>query len=126
MSMAAPEPFRERSFRFALAILKLYRVILTTTNVPRHITSQMLSAGTSIGSNLEEAKSASSRRDLTAKNAIALREARECHYWLRLIQADQPSLGRSVSPLLSECHELISVLSAAVRRLRGGGDNRQS
>jgi four helix bundle protein len=116
--MAAPEPFRERAFRFSLSILRLYRTILVTTDVPRHIAGQMLRAGTSIGGNLEEAKSASSRRDLTAKNAIALREARECHYWLRLIQADQPTLDSAVSPVLAECHELVSLLAAAVRTLR--------
>jgi four helix bundle protein len=79
---------------------------------------QLLRAGTGIGSNLEEAKSASSRRDLTARNAIALREARESRDWLRLIQADQPQLDTTLSPILAECEEIVAVLTTSVRKLR--------
>jgi four helix bundle protein len=116
--MSTREPFRDRAFRFAVAILKQYRVILTVSDVPKHLAGQMLRAGTAIGANLEESRSASSRRDLIAKNAIALREARECHYWLRLIRADQPQLDPALSELLAECHELIAILTSAVHRLR--------
>jgi four helix bundle protein len=119
--MSAPEPFRQRGFRFALSVLQLYRLIRKTTDVPQHITNQMLEAGTSICANLEEAKSASSRRDLIAKNAISLREARECRFWLRLIQADQPQLAGDLKPMIAECQELVAILTSAVRRLRGNG-----
>jgi len=116
--MSMPESFRERSSRFSLEILRHYRHLTRATDVPRHLATQMLRAGTAIGANLEEAKSAYSRRDLAAKNAIALREARECHYWLRLIRADQPQLTGHLTPLLAECDQLIAVLAAAVRTLR--------
>ncbi len=43
-----------------------------------------LRSGTSIGANLEEAQAGQSRADFISKNAIALKEARETHYWLRL------------------------------------------
>jgi four helix bundle protein len=117
--MAALESFRDRGFRFALAIVREYRLISTQSDLPRHLRDQMLRAGTSVGANLAEARSASSRRDLVAKNAIALREARECRFWLRLIEADQPDLAYTVSPLLAECQELIALLTSAVRRLKG-------
>ena len=119
--MATTETFRDRGFRFSLAILREYRLISKQSDLPRHIGHQMLRSGTSVGANLAEARSASSRRDLAAKNAIALREARECRFWLRLIQSDQPELEPSVSPLLAECEELIAMLTAAVRRLRSSG-----
>lgn len=116
--MSAPEPFRHRGFRFALSVLRLYRLIRKTTDVPQHIADQMLEAGTSIGANLEEAKSASSRRDLIAKNAISLREARECRFRLRLILADQPSWGPDLNPLIAECQQIVAMLTSAVHRLR--------
>ena len=90
--MGTPETFRDRGFRFAPAIVREYRLISTRSDVPRHLRDQMLRAGTSVGANLAEAKSASSRRDLAAKNAIALREVRECRFWPRLIEADQSAL----------------------------------
>jgi four helix bundle protein len=115
--MSMPESFRERSSRFGLEILRHYRQLTHSTDVPRHLATQMLRAGTAIGANLEEAKSAYSRRDLAAKNAI-FREARECHYWLRLIRADQPQLTQDLAPILAECDQLIAILAAAVRTLR--------
>ena len=116
--MSVPESFQSRSFRLSLEILKFFRLILTTSDLPRHLATQMLRAGTAIGANLEEAKSAYSRRDLAAKYAISLREGRECHYWLRLTKADQPQLSEAIDPLLDECNQLIAMLTTTVRKLR--------
>jgi four helix bundle protein len=118
VTMAKPEPIHERSFRFALDILRFYRILASTTDVPRHLSTQMVRSGTAIGANLEEGKSAYSRRDLAAKYAIGLREGRECHYWLRLIRVDQPQLSKHIDSLLDECNQLIAVLTTIVRKLR--------
>lgn len=74
--------------------------------------------GDSIGANVEEAKSAYSRRDLAARYTIAVREARECRLWLRLVRVDQPQTAPDTDLLISECGELVGVLNAAVRKLR--------
>jgi four helix bundle protein len=66
---------------------------------------------------VEEAKSAYSRRELASKYSISLREARECHYWLRLIRADQPQLAGEAGRLIEECNELIAILTTIVRKL---------
>ena len=55
--------------------------------VGRTLSGQLLRAGTSVGANLEEAQAGQSRADFISKNAIALKEARETHYWLRLLVA---------------------------------------
>ena len=116
--MSDPESFRSRSFRFAVDILKFYRELERTRAVPIKVANQLLSAGTAIGANLEEAKSAYSRRDLASKYAISLREGRECHYWLRLLTADQPVLASATNPLIDETEQFIAMLTAAVIKLR--------
>ena len=116
--MAALESYQHRSFRLALAILKLYRKLAANPDTPRHLASQVCRAGTAIGANLEEARSAYSRRDLAAKYSIALRESRECHYWLRLLTADQPLLASATNPLIDETEQFIAMLTAAVIKLR--------
>ena len=116
--MTMPESFQSRSIRFALEILKLFRTLERSTNVPRHFAVQLLRAGTAIGANVEEAKSASSRRDMAGRYAVGLREARESHYWLRLIKADQPQLALSIDERLDEASQLIAVLTPTVRNLR--------
>jgi four helix bundle protein len=116
--MFMPESFQSRSFRLALEILRLYRSLHRTTDVPRQLANQMLRAGTSISANLEEGKSAYSRRDLTSKQAISLREARECRYWLRLIKADQPRFSVTIDPLIDECDQFVAMLTTSIRKLR--------
>lgn len=78
---------------------------------------QLVRAGTAIGANVEEAIAATSRRDMAAKYAIALREARETRYWLRVIASD-PVVGDSVTPLITEATEWIAMLTVTVRKLR--------
>jgi four helix bundle protein len=116
-AMPDPEPIRERTFRFGLEIVRFYRRLTSTTDVPLHLAKQMLRAGTSIGSNVEEAKSAYSRREFASKYSISLREARECHYWLGLIRADQPQLAKEADRLIEECDQLIAILTTIVRKL---------
>jgi len=116
----APESFQDRSFRFAMSIVRFHRTLSTpAADVPRPLTHQMLRSGTSIGANIAEARSAQSRRDLAAKYAIGLREARECHYWLRLIAADRPQFVETATGLIDECSQLIAVLTTTVKKLRG-------
>ena len=110
--------FRQRSFSFACDIVRLYRVLEKT--VPTTLARQVLRAGTSIGANLEEAKVAQSRRDLVSKFSIALKEARETSYWLRLLMATDFVSPETAAPCLREANEFVAILTASVRRLKVG------
>src|SRR5688572_31396296 len=107
MSMAQPPlvDYQTRSFNFACEIVRFYRQISRQADVPAPIARQLLRAGSSIGANLEEAKSAQSRRDLVSKFSIALKEARETQYWLRLLVATGLAT-ESVPRLQNEASEL--------------------
>jgi four helix bundle protein len=112
------EPFAERAFRFSCAIVKLDVELRKSPRVPEHITRQLLAAGTSIAASLEEAKGAQSRRDVASKFSVALKEAREAAYWLRLLTATSLVDGPQASALDREAHELVAILTVALRRLR--------
>jgi len=75
---------RERAFELAVRIVKVCQFLDEQLGVGRTLGKQLIRSGTSIGANLEEAQAGQSRADLISKNAIALKEARETHYWLRL------------------------------------------
>ena len=114
-----PKPsddFRSRSFAFACDIVRLYRVL--ERSVPASLARQVLRAGTSIGANLEEAKVAQSRRDLASKFSIALKEARETSYWLRLLTATELAKPELIAPHLREAEQLVAILTSSVRNLR--------
>ena len=49
-------PIKERSYRFALSIIKLYKRVQVTNEYI--ISKQLLRSGTSIGANIEEATAA--------------------------------------------------------------------
>jgi four helix bundle protein len=108
--------FRSRSFASACDIVRLYRLLERSVPVP--LARQVLRAGTSVGANLEEAKVAQSRRDLAAKFSIALKEARETSYWLRLLTATDLAAPELIAPYLREANELIAILTSSVRRLK--------
>ena len=79
---------------------------------------QLLRAATSVGANAEQAIAASSRRDFANKMNIALKEARETHYWLRLIR-DAGLFGEERMDLIvQEALEIKMILSATVKTAR--------
>jgi four helix bundle protein len=112
------ESFQARSFRFACDIVRLYVLLSNRSGVPPHLVRQMLRAGTSVGANLEEARAANSRRDSAAKFAVALKEARETQYWLKLMLATRLVPTVTVDPVLVESSELVAILTTARDKLR--------
>jgi four helix bundle protein len=111
------ESFQVRSFKFACSIVRLYVRLIALPGFPPYLARQILHAGTSIGANLEEAKGAQTRRDLTAKFSVSLKEARETAYWLRLLDATDLVGPTLVQPQLDEVSELIAILTVARRKL---------
>lgn len=71
-----------------------------------------------MGANLEEAKSAHTRREFACKLGLVLREAREALYWLRLIQANELAAADETGALVREADELVAIFTAAVRKAR--------
>lgn len=113
-----PWDLSERTFLFACAIVRVCVELSREPGARRHLASQLLRAGTSIGANYEEAQAAYSRREFAAKTSIVLRECRETRYWLRLILANGLGMRESIDPLLAESNELVGIFSATVKRAR--------
>jgi four helix bundle protein len=118
MGKQPPRDIRQRTFEFACAIVTFCRALGVAPGAQRHIAGQLLNAGTSVGANVEEAKAAYSRRDFIAKNSIALKEARESLYWLRIIKTCALTTPESVAPLLDEASQLVAILTATVKTAR--------
>ena len=60
----------QKSFDFALRIIKLYKYLLENKK-ETILSKQILRAGTSIGANIEEAQGAQSKADFIAKISIS-------------------------------------------------------
>ncbi len=109
---------QDRAFRFACRLVGACERLVRRGGVAALIGRQLAAAGTSIGANLEEASGAQSRPDFIAKVSIALKEARETHYWLRLVIATQHPVPADASALGHESDELVAILTAIVRNAR--------
>lgn len=81
-------PAEEKSFSFALRIIKLYQH-LSEKKKEFVLSKQVLRSGTSIGANLKESLGAQSSSDFQTKISIAYKEALETSYWLSLLQASK-------------------------------------
>lgn len=110
---------QDRSFRFACRIVELHKALAQKDATARVLCGQLLRSGTSIGANLEEATAGQSKADFISKCSIALKEARETMYWLRLLQATGIIDNGDLQGLLTESNELISILTTIVRKARG-------
>ncbi len=104
----------KRTFSLAVRVVKLCRYLEEKPGVGRTLSWQLLRSGTSIGANVEEAQAGQSRADFISKNLIALKEARETGYWLRLIAAAQVVPEKRISALRREVEELKRILGAIV------------
>src|SRR5438105_1092545 len=96
---APAKEIKARAFEFACRIVKLHQHLLKQGAAKRSLAGQVLRAGTSIGANMEEAHAAQSKADFISKSQIALKEARETHYWLRLFIACGTVPPRRLLPL---------------------------
>jgi four helix bundle protein len=108
----------DRTFAFALRVVKLCRSLEEGRMVHRALVNQLIRAGTSVGANVEEAQSGQSRADFLSKISIACKEAREAHYWLRLIAASDDSLVKRMSDVIQEANELVSILTSIIKNTK--------
>ena len=105
---------QEESFAFAVRIVRLYKY-MRTSKQEYIMTKQLLRSGTSIGANVAEAQQAQSRADFINKLNIALKEAYETHYWIRLLNATDYLTAQQYHSIASDCAELERLLIAILR-----------
>jgi four helix bundle protein len=114
-STASGKPYdiHERLFLFACDIVKASQFLHTRGGIARAFSYQLLSSGTSAGSNAEEGDGASSHNDFIAKHRIALKEAKEARFRLRVCRRCD-LLDERFDALVQESDELARILGAIV------------
>src|SRR5881398_1517468 len=106
----------KRAFDFACRILKMDLTLSRNRRVNRRAMNQLVDAAMSIGANLEEARGAQSKADFHAKVRVSLKEARESHFWLRLLSSSEMLPSRRVMPLIQEANEIVAILTAIAKK----------
>ena len=106
-----------KSFDFAVRIVNLYKH-LTTDKKEFVLSKQLLRSGASIGANVSEAEKAPSDADFNAKMNIALKEANESFYWLRLLHATEYLNDKEYSSIENDIKEIVSILVSITKAMK--------
>ena len=112
---------RDRSYNFSLETIWFIGDV-PRSDAHRIICDQLLRAATSIGANIIEAKSASSRKDFVKFYEISLKSANETKYWLGLLIDSgiiSKTLEQKAVDLLGEAGELCKMLGSSLLTLKG-------
>ena len=109
----------ERTFDFAVRITKLCTYLDKQPGTPRLLAAQLFRSGTSIGANIEESRSAESDKDFVSKQSIALKEARETKYWLKLLVKSEIVPDEKVAGLVDECEQLMRIIGKSIVTTKG-------
>ncbi len=87
-----PEELRERTKRFAIAVVRLFRS-LPRTDEARVIGRQLLRSATSVAANYRAVCRARSKAEFIAKVGVVVEEADETVFWLEWSQPSSPKIA---------------------------------
>ena len=104
-----------KSFDFAVRIVNLYKY-LTTEKKEFVLSKQLLRSGTSIGANASEAQMGQSKSDFNAKMYIALKEANETEYWLKLLYKTEYLTKIEFDNIGKDIKEIIAILVSICKK----------
>ena len=100
-----------KSFEFAIRTVNLYKHLITEKK--EYIMSkQLLKSGTSIGANVSEGEQGQTKADFHSKMCIALKEANETYYWLRLLLATEYITEKEYNSIESDIKEILALLTS--------------
>ncbi|MCL6217304.1 four helix bundle protein [Zunongwangia pacifica] len=101
----------DKTFNFSLSIISLFKKLQEDKEFI--ISKQLVKSGTSIGTNVEEATAAQSKRDFINKMSIASKEARETKYWLRLLNNSELTT-LNVLDEIKEVNHIINIITKII------------
>ena len=104
-----------KSFDFAVRTVDLYKY-LTETKHEYVMARQLLRCGTSIGANVAEAEKGQSKADFNAKMNIAMKEANESYYWIRLLHRTGYLSEKEFLSIEKDIREILAIITAICKK----------
>ena len=106
-------PIVDLTYQFGVRIVKFYKYL--TTKQVYVLSKQLLRCGTSIGANVHESIHAQSKADFISKMNIALKEADETDYWLRLLRDSDVINEQEYVSLQKDVKQIIGTLVKIIK-----------
>jgi four helix bundle protein len=105
---------KNKSFAFAVRIVKLYK-FLNTDKREFVLSKQLLRSGTSVGAIIREAEFAESKLDFKHKLHIAQKEINETIYWIELLKATNYLVIEQFESINKDAIEIIKLLTSILK-----------
>ena len=112
----------DRCVGFSLSAITIYREI-AKTGEGKVAGGQFVRSSTSIGANVNEAQAAQSRADFVHKLQIALKEARETVYWLKIIEGSGMLPKEKLSAVKDETAQISRILASIIVKTKANSKN---
>jgi four helix bundle protein len=112
-----PEIMKDRTKKFAKNIIYLCRK-LPKNREGYLIGNQIFRSSTSVASNYRAACRGRSKAEFIAKMGIVEEEADETLFWLEVIEEVEIFNRDSISPLMRECNEILSIVVSSINTAR--------
>ena len=117
-------PLKDKSFAFALRVIKLSR-FLCQEHKEFVLSKQLLRSGTAVGALVREAEYGESKADFIHKLSIALKEANETDYWIELLYESNLIDKNGYDSIKPDIVELLKLLVSTVKTSRRAMNNEQ-
>jgi len=108
----AGNPIKDKSFAYALAIIKAYKILHSDREYV--MGRQLLRSGTAIGALVREALNAESKADFIHKMGIAQKECDESIYWVELLKSSELLRENICNSLQSDANEILKLLRSII------------
>ena len=108
-------PVVDKSLKFAIRIVRLYKYLVKKDKDLTAVYNQLLKSGTSIGANISESQGATSTRDFINKLGISLKEGFETDYWLQVLYGSEILDEKEFESLNSDNKELLKILISIIK-----------
>ena len=116
---------QQRTENFVIRVIKAYSEL-----TKRHfddggkvLSKQFLRSGTSIGANCAEAFYAQSHKDFIHKYSIALKEASETLYWIKIMIKSELVSKSKFENMIEENERIIKILISSINKLKQKGSS---
>jgi four helix bundle protein len=110
---------KNRAYKFSVNIILFIDQETHTRKINYSLTDQLLRASTSIGANVVEAKSSSSKKEFIRYFEIALKSANETKYWLCLFRDALHCNEKKTKEFIQEADEISKMIASSILTMKG-------
>ncbi|MCK9422135.1 MAG: four helix bundle protein [Bacteroidales bacterium] len=110
---------KNRAYKFSVGVIIFIEEVTQERKIYYSLVDQLIRSSTSIGANIVEAKSASSRKDYIRYFEIALKSANETKYWLCLFRDAIKCDKKKTENLIKEADEISKMIASSILTMKG-------